>query len=355
MKPIGVIDTERLRHIPVQYRARHEFCFHLYDLMRGLLKQLQLAGVHGVSVDLAEGEIENLRQSSHVLDFLADSGRGEVERRAVVNHLTLALYSDMLNFVYEALCMLEKRKFVVAFALLRKPFKEGMLLAAQMCADETAFFAKFRSDAANLLNRNELDEAATKRVLSEAMAIVCPDPTILEAEVVYKVIFDRKVDSGLASLFDVATHLTTENRQIRTANYNLNLIFKNPSDNDVYSGGTYLQIAMVLLFLALMQIALCNRMTKIARPYRNWMLFTSLGTYEALFSSGNANITRFVRNSLGDLLECSWCGERMRVRKTDAPRFFIGERIECSACGLDQSFPFGWLLGKIELDLFGAG
>lgn len=355
MKPIGIIPPDRLVHVPARYHVRHEFCFHLHDLMTGLLVQMEETRAGHVRFELAEGDREALEKSPHILDFLAASGRGEIERRVVVNHMASALYADMLHFVYEALRALEKRKFAVAFSLLRKPFKEGMLIAAQMCADEAALFTKLKTDAANLLNRNELNEARTRQLLSDAIAVACRGPTIVRADVVYDAVFDRKKGFGLAGLFDKATHLITENRHIRTEDYNINFIFKDPSDNDVYAGETYGQIAMVLQFLALMQITLYERMTEISRHHRNWLLFTSLGTFEALFGSGNARITRFMREALGDLLKCAMCSEHMKLRKTDAPRLFIGERIECSACGADQGFPFGWLLGKIDLDLFEKG
>ena len=352
MKPIGCIPPDRLVHVPPRYHARHEFCFHLHDLMAGLLVRMEETRAGHVQIKIAEGDAEIAKRSAHILDFLGASGRGEVERRFVINHMSIALYADMLHFIYEALRALEKRKFSVAFSLLRKPFKEGMLIAAQMCADEETFFAKLKTDAPNLLNRNELNEARTRQLLSDAIRVACSGPTIVHADVIYDAVFDRKNDFGLAGVFDKATHLITENRHIRTEDYNVNFIFKNSADNDVYAGETYQQIAMVLQFLALIQIALYGRMTEISRHYRHWLLFTSLGTFEALFGSGRPRITNFVRSTFGEFLECAMCGERMRLRKPDAPRLFIGERIKCSACGVDQGFPFGWLLGKLDMSFF---
>ena len=355
MKPIGLIPPDRLLHVPKRYHARHEFCFHLHDLMAGLLVHTEKTQAGRVSFTIKEGDRDALGRSAHVLDFLADSGREDVERRLVINHMSIALYSDMLHFIYEALRALEKRKFAVAFSLLRKPFKEGMLIAAQMCVDEEIFHTRLKTDAANLLNRKELNETRTRQLLNDAIAVAYKGPTIVQADVIYEVVFDRKNDFGLARLFDKATHLITENRHIRTEDYNVNFIFKNPSDNDTYAGATYQQIAMILQFLALMQITLYGRMTEISRRHRNWLLFTSLGTFEALFGSGSAGIIRFVRSAFSQFLECAVCGERMRLRKADAPRLFIAERIKCSECGMDQGFPFGWLLGKINMTVFDDG
>ncbi len=292
-----------------------------------------------------------LASGIHILDFLEKSGRSDLERRAVINHLCIALYADMLHFIYEGLRALEKRKFAVAFTLLRKPFKEGMLIAAQMCADEPAFFDKMKSDAKNLLNRREFDEAGIKALVDAAIK-ACRGASFVKAEPIYDAAFNRGNDLGLAGLFDKATHLVTEFTKIQTENYNINFIFKNPEDNDVYQRGTYALLAMLLLFLNLMQIQLYSRMRESSEKYQNWMIFTSIGAYEALFKPGRSRMTAFVNQHFKEFLECPVCEKPLKIKKTDAPRLFIGETIDCQNCFTSQHFPFGWLLSKVDLDLF---
>ena len=167
MKTIGLIDPERLTEIPSKFRPQHEFCFHLHDLMADLLIQMELQKVGHIQFEIDSDEDTKLLASGiHILDFLEKSGRGELERRLVINQVCNALFADMLHFIYEALRCLEKRKFTVAFTLLRKPFKEGMLILAQMCADEIAFIDKIKSDAKNLLNKRDLDEKSIRDLLA---------------------------------------------------------------------------------------------------------------------------------------------------------------------------------------------
>ncbi|NKC14113.1 MAG: hypothetical protein GKR94_18590 [Gammaproteobacteria bacterium] len=114
----------------------------------------------------------------------------------------------------------------------------------------------------------------------------------------YEVALNRGNESGLAGLFDRATHLVTRYRQIQAEAYNLNFIFKNLFDDDVYEEGTYPALAMLLLFLNLMQIELYGRMREPSKQYLNWMLFTTIGTFEALFTTGQSNMVRFVNQNL---------------------------------------------------------
>ena len=352
LKTIGLIEPGRLENIPEKYRAQHEFCFHLHDLMVALLVQMEIQKAGHIKFEIESEEDRQLLSSGiHILDFLDKSGRGDLERRAVVNHVCNALFADMLHFVYEALRALEKRKFTVAFSLLRKPFKEGLLIVAQMCADEVGFFDKMKTDAKNLLNRRELDEAGIKELLRRAIA-ACRGASFTNANALYDATFNLQNDLGLAGLFDKATHLVTEFKRNQTEDYNLNFIFKNPQDDDIYSGGSYSQIAMLLLFIHAMQIELYGRMREPSKKYQNWMLFTSLGAFEALFTKGRSRMTDFVNREFSEFMQCPICQTQLRIKKSDAPRLFIGERLDCGHCHANQHFPFGWLLSKVDLDLF---
>lgn len=220
-----------------------------------------------------------------------------------------------------------------------------------MCADERAFFDKLKTDTKNLLRRTELDEAGIKS-LFEATMTVTKGSSFTNPDAVYDAVFNFQNEAGFAGLFDKATHLVTEFRRNQTEDYNLNFIFKNPLDDDIYSGGTYSQLAMLLLFLHVMQIELYGRMREPSKKYQNWMLFTSLGTYEALFTKGRSRITNFVNSHFGEFMQCLVCNAQLRIKKSEAPRLFIAESIECDGCLTNQHFPFGWLLSKVDLDLF---
>ena len=352
MKTIGMIDPDRLRNIPEKHRAPHEFCFHLHDLMATLLVQMEIQKAGHIRFEIESEEDRRLLASGiHILDFLDKSGRGDLERRAVVNHVCNALFSDMLHFIYEALRALEKRKLAVAFSLLRKPLKEGMLIIAQLCADEVKFFDKMKSDAKNLLNRRDLDEAGIKALLDVAMK-TSRGCSFTNPDAVYDSVFNFKNDLGFASLFDKATHLVTEYRRNQTEDYNLNFIFKNPMDDDIYAGGTNAQLAMLILFLHIMQIELYGRMREPSKKYQNWMLFTSIGAYEALFTKGCSRMTNYMNSDFAEFMQCMVCEAQLRIKKVDAPRLFIAERLVCEHCSTVQHFPLRWLLSKVDLNLF---
>lgn len=350
MTDIGIIDSGRLANIPKRNRAEHEFCFHIHDLMARLLVEAEAAKAGHVSFKLENAdEAKALNESIHVLDFLAKTGRGKIERRAVINHIGIALYADLLHFVFEGLKALEKRKFTVALALFRKPFKEALFLIALMCADEENFFDKLKSGPRIHFDHATLAPDEKKSVLAASIKR-CRGARILNAERIYSLVYDRKNVAGLAPLFDKATHLVTRNAHIATEDYNLNFIFKNLMDNDLYTS-CYSEFSILLLFLHLMQIELYSRMRFSNDKYLQWMLFTSIGAYEALYVSKGQKITRFVNAHFKEFMICPACGDRIKLESRDAPRFLLAEFLTCGKCGYSHHFPVAWLLSKLDLKI----
>ncbi|MGN6209224.1 MAG: hypothetical protein ACTHND_10990 [Asticcacaulis sp.] len=208
---------------------------------------------------------------------------------------------------------------------------------------------RLKLDAKNLLNRKTLDESGIKSLLDKA-AKACHFASYTNSEFIYNNVFSRDNENGMASLFDKATHLTTEYSKIQTENYNINFIFKDYRDNDVYEI-VYPKMSLLLLFLNVMQIELYSRMKSTNKKYKNWMLFTSIGAYEALFIKGKSKYLKFINSDFIDFLNCLQCSSQIRVKKRDMARLLIGEKLDCPNCYTGHHFPFGWLLSKVDIDL----
>jgi hypothetical protein len=181
------------------------------------------------------------------LNFWNKSGRTDVAQRIVVNQTVIPLFSDMLHFIYEALTCLERRKITVAFALLRKPLKYNLWFATWLWADEDDFYARMKSSPADDMDDQKIPAERRKELLNTAVQSF-GDGTGLDGDVLYQIIFERGNAVGLAPYFDMAAHLVTTNKKIRTDRLNLNFIFKNPGDTDVYEN-IYYPLANVLMYL----------------------------------------------------------------------------------------------------------
>jgi hypothetical protein len=86
--------------------------------MTALLVEMERSRVHFVKFNLSsKEEIKKIENADNIFDFLEASGRREVARQAAFNRINVALFADTLNFIYESLIALEKRKFTVSLSL----------------------------------------------------------------------------------------------------------------------------------------------------------------------------------------------------------------------------------------------
>lgn len=343
---IGLIDPERMANIPSQFHAHHEFCFHLYDNIGGMLAELEGADLRRYSFQLqGEHEVEALQNSPNVMEFLANSGRMDIAQKSTVGELNLALYADLLHFMFESLRSLEKSKFTVAYAMLRKPLQENLLYAAWLVADEDEFFRRMKDAPADKLTRGRLTPEEHKEIFRKAIENI-DDNGAFDADTLYELIYDKNSSASLAVLVNKANHLvTSKGDKLRTEEWNLNFIFKDPRETDVYAT-IYPILCYVLMFVLMLQMASYSRIKEINKEVQRQLSFSAMGAFEALFGPGRGKMLRGLTRSLGEYLKCQYCHEAVSVRKSDAARFFILEHVDCRHCGRTHKFPLYWLLSR---------
>lgn len=147
---LGILSEERLELLPPEYWAAHEFCFFLHDKMLELLIEYEAHGVQNIVAEafrkiIVETGRENEFEDVNLLVYMKENSLVEPYKHYIVSHVVLALTADMLHFLYEALSCFEKRKFSVAFSLLRKPLKEHLFFLSWLLADEDDFISRFES------------------------------------------------------------------------------------------------------------------------------------------------------------------------------------------------------------------
>jgi hypothetical protein len=342
MQALNMRDPYALRHIPEEFHAHHEFCFRIHDLMVEVCRQAEEARIAAVRFNLDGEEQKALMASDDVYRFLVGSGREDLAKRLTLNHVAIPLYADILNFIYEGLRALEKRKVTVSFALFRKPLKYGLLLASWLYADEDDFFAKMEKSPADEMNDRKVPEERRIELLEKSIAAI-GEAEFFDATYLHGLVFDRANAAGFASYFDMATHYITTHRAMRTDPLNFNFIFKNPDDNDTYEG-IYFPLGYVLMYLLLLEMKTMSRMGAASESYVSWATATMMGSFEALFREGETPYVKALDDALGPLLRCLFCKQQMRVARENAPRLLMAGRIVCPGCGQDQEFPLFWLM-----------
>lgn len=349
---------ERFKLMPPEFVVQHQFCFFLHDLMVRVLAGSESKRVADVHIRFRdEADRNKYIAADDPISFCLETGREEIAKQIVLNQVVIPLFSDILHFIYEALKALEKRKFTVALALLRKPLKYDLLLATWLFADPDDFYERLRKSPADHLEvggispkrRIELIDAALSQLDNRAM---------YSGELIHDLVFNRNNVRGLAIYFDKAAHpVTSYGKQMRTESLNLNFIFKSPADNDVYEN-TYFALAHLISYLAFLQIGLLKKVASVIPAYVSWMTMVTVGTFEALFVSESTSAVDAINNTFSEFLKCAACRKSIAITNETAPAFYMDETVHCGNCGEEQTFPLFWLTNvaaelkvKVEPDL----
>src|SRR5262245_60249943 len=111
---VHLIPRNRLGWIPSRLRLAHEYCFFLHDESARILVEYEGAEAHIVSFKFrnkAEAKRFNERAAKEdPVAAMRAAGYEAEARRVILNQITMAMVSDCLHHIYEALRCLEKRK-----------------------------------------------------------------------------------------------------------------------------------------------------------------------------------------------------------------------------------------------------
>lgn len=341
-----MIDPERLAYVPERYHVKHSFCFWIHDLIADGLRQAEAARAANVHVIFRDDEDKKAFEAApDIITYAFESDRLDLARRIALNQSVIPLYADALHFMFEGMSMLEKHKHTVSIALFRKPLRQNLLFLTWIFADEHDYFSRFHADASNLGDSRTLTPERIKELLKAANAKL---KVKFDTDLIYKMIFDKRNESGLGHYFDQALHLVTNHAAIKTENLNLNMIFTAPSNDDIYDG-IYHVLAYVFMYLLFLEVEMFGQMTKVPEFYRQWLDTATWTAYDAVFGDSSRTVDEFNAGG-GELLTCILCKKPLLLTRENALDFFAAERITCPHCKTFQGFPLYWLMARMDGD-----
>lgn len=349
MTSIGYLNHERLGFIPPKYWAAHEFCFYIHDTMLRALVEYGSSGIH----ELASEAFEELVKSGHVepdidfLSFMKDNAILGPYKHHLISHLVLSLSGDMLNFLYESFSCFEKRKFAVAFSLLRKPIKENLTFLCWILGVEDEFIEKFEYETYKSLNHTSKDKQI--KIFKSAIEKL-PVPEMFDENLLWDLIFSKESPGGFEQRWQKATHLiTSQGNLLKTEKYSINFVFEDPRENENYKF-IYKNLAYVMIFVSQVLFECFNRILTMNKATYSHMVVTSMGCYEPLFSGGkNQGMIKMLNKEISEFLVCIHCNSKITINRKNAPAMYIRDALECNHCGLQSAFPFYWLVSKLSI------
>jgi hypothetical protein len=306
--------------------------------------EYESAEAHVVSFDLRDkNEAKSFKKHAAKEDTIAAmraAGYDHEVRRVILNQITMAMVSDCLHHLYEAFRCLEKRKVVVALNLLRKPLTDSLLYMSWMLGDEEEFYRAFTTDSPRGITSSIL-KSRRGEIISRALAATAV-VDVLTSKFIDETIFSRSNDSGFQKLFQHAVHLiTVQHMELETTAENLNSIFKNYADDDLYEL-VYDVLPHVMLYIGHVVIGLFERIKPPeAGGKKAYEVRSILGLY--LVEGGENEAHALERLAALAELTCPECNAAFKVTAHNAGRLVLSESYRCTECRRTQPFPFSWM------------
>ncbi|WGD29125.1 hypothetical protein AncyloWKF20_15230 [Ancylobacter sp. WKF20] len=282
-------------------------------------------------------------QNIDAIESLRKLGYEAEARKVIINTVIMAMVSDFLHHIFEALKCLEKRKYIVACNLLRKPMLDSSVYLSWILGDEDDFFIKFRESSPDSLTPRKIGNRRLEifRLSIEKSGV----SDLIDAETVHEWTFDSNNPNGMYRIFQHAVHLITVDRiQLKTSTENFNFIFKNPSDDDIYEE-IYRYIPYMMLFMSGIIVELFDKMKSMdSLSKRAFITRSRYGYYLLSDNIRQVTLISAFTEILGPIIRCFSCSRPIKITKHNLARIILTDSFRCTHCSRTNELAFSWSL-----------
>lgn len=214
-------------HLPESFHAAHHLCMVVHDVMVELLASGEASRIFTVRFNLqSEADRELLNSLGDVFAWMENTGRESGRVEVLINAVFPAVLSDMLHCIYESLENSRKGKLNITFMLLRKAVQESLFLFEAIAVDRAAFANTLATEPGRLHSQTAGGpEVHTRRIRSVLEQL--GEDVRFDASYIAQLRYDKSAEDGFDGICNLAMHLFTTHRAIRTEPMNVNFVFSN--------------------------------------------------------------------------------------------------------------------------------
>ena len=331
------------RHLPDRHDLAHAVAFFFHDELSSLVVELERSDSLSVPFELREGETEELDglEGEKLWEWLIRTGREDVVIDLTYRQLTIAVVSDACHFVCESLLASGKGKLSVAYALLRKPFKENLLLLEWLCGSPEDFLLKFNGESVDPYVLNRLPKEDRLGIIRAAARVV--DLPGIDEELLWLVRYAKEYPNSLETLWTKATHLVTSVQASATEPTNLNFVFSQQTDLEDQWDHYYSIVPLLLRYFVDIAEHVASRFVAWDDKQRSIQLFLRNLAFMRFETQLDASEDFQVDPAalFADLealsFECAECHNAVTVGEDGVDRLWLWEEMVCRTCGHEYS------------------
>lgn len=332
----------------------HHLAMLLHDHLIQTLVEGEEAELFCIDFNLSPVEVDSFQKlgEGEVVDWLNANGRQEHAKDVMERTVVFFILSDMCQFVFESLEAAAKGKVAVAFALLRKPFRDQLFLLEWLLSDRDHFLQEFgvgprQIDVSTLLTT----KADWMKSIVQSAADLSQYGNLGNSDMIYELRYAKEVPWSLEGDWNKALHLVTTQKNYTTAIEDLNFAVRDEEQRHELLNRYYSRVPSVLLHLSSVIQAVVTRWNQKFEPFGRLFGLRVVANLElSVAETCPDTFESFGQNGLNELvrelnLNCGECQKQLQVSsRADLEHFVRDLLVRCSLCG-----HFDNQLGILEL------
>lgn len=341
MKPILAIEKGDDIFLPKKYHKINNLCAVIYDQLTEIFKEYNYKELSHTTVDFKGNTklIQEFKKGKiHPLDWLKENELNNEIEIIITKQIVLAVASDFINFMFESMYCAKRSKMTVAYALLRKPITDELLIFEQLLSDRKEFINRF-FHSGNPEDYDPSDKNLDKKAIIQHAIDKLRINIFPSSEFIYDLRYNKSFDAGINGISNHALHIVTKDKNYKTSEQNLNFVFSNKSDIDKYYEHYYNLVPYLLIYSVSVIDELIfslltdedNQNLKTVKEFRRLIGLILLTEYTNVTQKRkNKSLFRALTNEL--IFVCPKCGKENKIDRADCEMFFEMETFLCSKC-----------------------
>jgi len=208
-------------YLPEEFIPKQKLLLYYNDLFADMLLKADEYNLTRTEFPLNEKD-KKLEEVDDAIDWMLENGYKKEAYKFLKVHLFFCLLQDFNFYMHESFDCAERGKVSVAFTISRKPIKDTLFYLSWLLVDSTDMLDKFLNENPKKYDVSSFSRDFKLKIFKES--VECIDLEFDES-LLFKLIYDRKCEYGLSSIWDQSLHLVTTNPNYPTEYRNLNFIF----------------------------------------------------------------------------------------------------------------------------------
>jgi hypothetical protein len=234
-----------------KFHRTHNLCAIIYDQLTEIFSLENYSTLKSTKFNFdneKHKDIEKFKKGEiHVLEWLKINNLNKEISQVLVKHVTMSVLSDFVNFVYESLSCAMRGKMSVAYALLRKPFTDELLIFEQILNDQEGFINRFFYEG-EPSGYDPSDRKIDKRkIIANALKKSKPN-IVFTSDLIYALRYEKELGKGINGISNHALHIVTKDKNYKTTKQNLNFVFSTKEDVQSYWENYYFFVPYLLIY-----------------------------------------------------------------------------------------------------------